>query len=375
MPEKSIFVGTSVHSWNDPRIFYKEAISMAKKYNVEIHAPADFDFKEEQNVKIFGLPLWQRVGERRLIRKLLFKRVKESSADVFHFHDPELIFLGLYVKLFKKKKVIYDIHEDIYSAILLRKWIPTKFFRKAVALFYSRTEKWCCVFFDLIIFAEQYYKELFSNKIKSKSVDILNFPIQQKKAKYKERNDFVKVIYTGNVTADRGAYNMIACLRYLIQTNHKIKLFLVGQLKSEKIISMIENDLELSKHIELIGKRKFVDRLEINKHYENADIGLVLISSTTHYERKLLTKFFEYMQHEIPMIISNFTEWERFIAETKCGICVDPKDPSAVGEAVEYLINNQQAAETMGKNGKKAIQEKYNWLTQEEILLAAIDSL
>ena len=121
MPEKSIFVGTSVHSWNDTRIFYKEAISMAKKYNVEIHAPADFDFKEEQNVKIFGLPLWQRVGERRLIRKLLFKRVKESSADVFHFHDPELIFLGLYVKLFKKKKVIYDIHEDIYSAILLKK--------------------------------------------------------------------------------------------------------------------------------------------------------------------------------------------------------------------------------------------------------------
>ena len=44
-------------------------------------------------------------------------------------------------------------------------------------------------------------------------------------------------------------------------------------------------------------------------------------------------------------------------------------------KGIEYLINNKQAAETMGKNGKKAIQEKYNWLTQEEILLEAIDSL
>ena len=40
-----IFIGTSVHRWNDNRIFHKEAVSLAKKFNVELHAPADFDKK------------------------------------------------------------------------------------------------------------------------------------------------------------------------------------------------------------------------------------------------------------------------------------------------------------------------------------------
>ena len=32
-----IFIGTSVHHWNDNRILYKEAISLSAIYNVELH--------------------------------------------------------------------------------------------------------------------------------------------------------------------------------------------------------------------------------------------------------------------------------------------------------------------------------------------------
>lgn len=42
MNKERICIITSVHPWNDTRIFYKEAVSLAKKYEVELHAPADF---------------------------------------------------------------------------------------------------------------------------------------------------------------------------------------------------------------------------------------------------------------------------------------------------------------------------------------------
>ena len=110
MPDKrNIFICTSVHRWNDPRIFYKEAVSLTKKYNVELHAPAEFDFKEEKGVKIFGLPSWHKVADRKEIRKELLKRIRRSTADMFHFHDPELIILGLYVKIFKRKSPFFTI--------------------------------------------------------------------------------------------------------------------------------------------------------------------------------------------------------------------------------------------------------------------------
>ena len=58
-----IFIGTSVHHWNDNRIFYKEAISLAKCFNVQLHAPADFDQKSLHGVTIFGLPIWKKESE------------------------------------------------------------------------------------------------------------------------------------------------------------------------------------------------------------------------------------------------------------------------------------------------------------------------
>ena len=48
-----IFFGTSVHRWNDNRIFYKQAVSLAKKYNVELHAPSNFN-KKQPVIAIMG---------------------------------------------------------------------------------------------------------------------------------------------------------------------------------------------------------------------------------------------------------------------------------------------------------------------------------
>ena len=375
LEKRKIFIGTSVHHWNDPRIFYKEAVSLTKKYDVELHAPAEFDFIEKKGVKIFGLPSWHKVTERKRIRKELLNRIRRSTADMFHFHDPELIFLCLYIKIFKRKIVIYDIHEDYYTQILLKKWIPTKLIRTIVAIIFSFIEKLICNSFDLIIFAENYYKNSFPQKIIDKSIDILNYPRLNEIKSIDRNNNYVKIIYTGNVTVDRGAINMIKCLSVLIEKGYNVKLYLVGLLKDEDIISLIEKDAELSNNIATIGKQKYIDYSIIKKHYSDANIGLALISSKAHYEKKLLTKFFEYMQNEIPMVISKYNEWEKLIHDTECGICVDPDNVMESANAIEYLINNPTIAKQMGKNGRKAVEEKYNWDTQAEKLITVINSI
>ncbi|NQV19051.1 MAG: glycosyltransferase [Armatimonadetes bacterium] len=365
---KKIFMFTSVHNWNDTRIFYKEAVSLAKKYEVELHAPADFDFKEENSVKIYGLPRWYKVSERKKIRKEIWQRINKTDADIFHFHDPELVFMGMLLKIFKKKKVIYDIHENYYTSILLKKWIPTKYLRKIVALLFSFIEKFSCSFFDAIIFAEIYYKNNFSNKHIMKSVDVLNYPLLKKIESKKSKDNVTKIIYTGGVTVERGTINMINGVKELIKRKINAKLYLVGYLNDENIISIIENNTKLNENVVIIGKREFVDRLVIDKEYLSADIGLALISSKEHYEKKLLTKFFEYMQNQIPIIISNYQNWEKLINETNCGLCVDPLNPKEIADAIEYIINNPEIAKQMGKNGRKAVEEKFNWKNEEKKL-------
>jgi hypothetical protein len=89
--KKKIFIGSSVHRWDDIRVFYKQAISLAKHYDVELHILADFKFKEYKGVKIFGLGIWAKAIHRvPIILKLLYRALKANAAIV-HFHDPELI--------------------------------------------------------------------------------------------------------------------------------------------------------------------------------------------------------------------------------------------------------------------------------------------
>ena len=120
---KNIFIGSSVHRWNDNRIFFKEAMSLAKIYHVELHAPAEFEKKHVYGVDIYGLPNWEKESDRKAIRNELWQRLKKSKMTIFHFHDPELIWIGIKAKLILNKKVIYDIHEDVGSDIMRKTWL------------------------------------------------------------------------------------------------------------------------------------------------------------------------------------------------------------------------------------------------------------
>ena len=80
-------------------------------------------------------------------------------------------------------------------------------------------------------------------------------------------------------------------------------------------------------------------------------------------------KLFEAMQMGLPVICTDFILWKEIIDEWKCGIYVNPHDIKAIRDAINYLIENKDIAKQMGDNGRRAVMEKYNWNTQEKILL------
>ncbi|MBF4370462.1 glycosyltransferase, partial [Vibrio anguillarum] len=80
-------------------------------------------------------------------------------------------------------------------------------------------------------------------------------------------------------------------------------------------------------------------------------------------------KMFEYMSAAVPVIGSNFLLWKQIIEGNQCGLCVDPLAPQTIAEAIDYLVTHPVEAEQMGRNGQKAVQEKYNWGIEEQKLL------
>lgn len=94
---------TSVHPLFDTRIFHKEAKSLAKAgYDVTPIAQHD---KEEvvDGIRIVPLPK----AKDRIVRMTktvwqTYRKAFKIDADIYHFHDPELIPIGLMLKLLKK---------------------------------------------------------------------------------------------------------------------------------------------------------------------------------------------------------------------------------------------------------------------------------
>ena len=75
------------------------------------------------------------------------------------------------------------------------------------------------------------------------------------------------------------------------------------------------------------------------------------------------------------MIASNLPNAEKVLLPTQSGICVNPYDSDEIAQAIRYLIDNPNKAKEMGKNARKAFEEKYNWQIEEIKLIQFYNSL
>lgn len=122
---KCVCMLTSVHPAVDARIFFREARSLVRKgFDVTVIGVHDKD-EVCQDVRIVS----HRKFESRLLRILgswkIFFWALRQRCDLFHFHDPELMPVGLLLKLLRKGYVVYDMHEDS-NAILYKSYLPRK---------------------------------------------------------------------------------------------------------------------------------------------------------------------------------------------------------------------------------------------------------
>ena len=106
-----------------------------------------------------------------------------------------------------------------------------------------------------------------------------------------------------------------------------------------------------------------------------SQIGMVTEHCTGNAQNAYCVKMFEYMAAGMAIVSSNIPLWERTIHENGCGLCVDPTKPEEIAGALEWLRDHPAEAERMGRAGRRAAQETYNWAVQKEALFALYNKL
>lgn len=365
MKQAKVCMISTVHFPADVRIFSKQAVSLVRAgYDVSLIIQTE---KTEVVEGITIIPL-SKPGNR--LKRLFitgwqaFREARKAGADLYHFHDPEFIPYALMLRA-AGKKVIYDVHEDYESAIAQKEYLPG-FARKILAKLFGFFEVFLSKPFTIII-AEKYYIRRFP-----KGIEVLNYPRKELfdfYIKYADSSDtdIVKLLYTGDITVDRGALIHAG----LVNLADWIEVYMFGSCSKELAEKLYQVAGKNSDRLRITGIGYYVPFDEIMMQYRTCGwtAGLAIFQPTAHYYEKELTKFFEYMGAGIPVICSDFPVWRAIVKDNSCGITVDSRNLHEVEEAILYLRDNPGVAEEMGRRGRAAVKSRYNWSAEEKKLL------
>lgn len=372
MQKAKVCILTTVHPSQDSRIFQKEAMTLLRAgYAVTLIAQHEKD-ETIEGIKIIALPK----AKNRLHRffGLTFKAFSQAlkhDADVYHLHDPELLPAGVILKLLKRKKIIYDAHEDYQKQTLSKLYIP-RIARKSIAFLIKATEYVVSFFFDGIVTATDDISKNFSYH--KRAISVKNFPMISSFTLAKRNNadqkGLLDLIYIGGLAQIRGTSELVRSLE-LLDTSYQVRLNLYGKFYPAEYEEEIKK-LEGFKKVRYHGWVEPEKVPSLLKHY---DAGIVCLQPISNYLTSLPVKLFEYMAAGLPVIASNFPLWQEIVEENKCGICVNPLNPKEIAAAIQSLVDQPNVARQMGKNGRKAVEQKYNWKSESQKLLKLYEEL
>ena len=365
--KKKIAHLTSVHARYDTRIFLKECSSLAKAgYDVSL-VVADSKGNEVKNgVKIFDVGVIHGKASRILkTTKNVYKKALEIDADIYHFHDSELLPIGLKLKK-RGKMVIYDSHEDFPRQIFNKQWLP-KWTRMPLSKSIEFIEDHIVQRLDAIVCATPLIRDRFL-KINDLSIDVKNYVLLEEfTQKHSEKTESKNICYVGALTQERGILQLLDAMDILKDA----RLLCCGPFESPAF----EEKLKQHKSWKLVDYRGVVGRDEVAEIMQKSTVGLVTLLNTPNQIEALPIKLFEYMAAGLPAIASNFPLWEEIVIDNDCGLCVDPESPEEIAKAIRFFFENPDEVVRMGENGVRAVNETYNWQLEEKKLLDLYEGL
>ncbi|WP_144478082.1 glycosyltransferase family 4 protein [Cytobacillus oceanisediminis] len=363
---------TSVHSANDTRIFIKECQSLQKAGHEVYYVVPNVEDYEQAGVKIRGIQSTARgqLDRMRNTTKQVYIKALEIDADVYHFHDPELMPIGLKLKA-KGKKVIYDVHEDVPEQVLSKQWIPRPL-RKFISVMVKSYERYASKKFDAISTATPTISERFKT-YNENTITIHNYPLlHELSADYNDKVDQSKntALYIGGIYVLRGIKEMVQAVERLNETV-PCTFVLAGSFAPPAL----ENEVRSMDGFKYTDFKGFLDRDGVKKTLAEADMGLVLLHPEPRFVVSLPIKMFEYMSAGVPVIASNFPIWQEIVENNNCGICVDPLNVNQIADAMKWILENQEEAAQMGRNGRHAVETIYNWEAESKKLVEVYEKL
>jgi glycosyltransferase involved in cell wall biosynthesis len=359
---------TTVHPPKDVRIFWKECRSLAESgFAVTLLAP-DAPRGCTEGVDLVPLPKHARrltrfvkgsIDALRAVRRL-------PVADVYHFHDPELIFVGLALRAMGRA-VIYDAHESVAKDIGTKAYLHPKVARTLGAV-YRLVERTAGRTFDAIVCA--------SSGIQ-RAIDLPNTIVVENYPRLEEFADFEfslddyaareeRAVYVGVLDDERCVPTLVRAAAIVAERRAGFTMVLAGPYEGD--VAQLQGPG--------VRYEGVVDRARLGVLLHEARVGVYLVKDLPKFRDVVTTKNFEYMMAALPVVGSTTPpENAEIVRQTRSGVLVDAEQPEAVASAIEAFLESPRHAYQTGRSGREAAQARYSWASEASKLVATYESI
>ncbi len=319
------------------------------------------------------------------------KELRKSRFDIMNFHLESGMSIVPFLPFFGKPKVVTTLHteylteskatkslsfEDSATSPSFEEW-AVKYFLVPLKLFGTYLD---IAVSERIIAVSERTKEdyLRQNQIHKKKVSVIHNGVDTEKFNPKISGDYIRTAYSlgdcplilavGSGVVLKGLIYALYAMSKIVKIFPKVKLMLVGieEKYRERMIPLLQK-LGIQSNVILVGR---VPNYEMPFYYSSSDV-VIIPSLSENFPVVAL----EAMSSGKPIIASKVGGIPEIVDDNESGILVNPTDIGKMVEALLRLVENSSLRNRMGLNGRRIIEERFDWKVIGKLYLEEFEKL
>ncbi len=284
----------------------------------------------------------------------LFVYLLFSKADLFLSNDLDSLTANFMAAKIRKKVLVYDSHEYFTE-------VPELINRPKVQRIWQWLERKMVPNLKHAYTVCDSIATVYSEKYGVDFKVVRNIPVAQKINSEKKETKEKTILYQGAVNIGRGLQQAILAMHFIdgaklvIAGDGDIKLQLEELVRKEKL----ENKVEFAGRLPLEELSKLTVRANLGLSIEE-DLGL-------NYRYALPNKLFDYIQAQVPVLVTNLPEMAAIVKKYKIGDITDSLEPKKLAAKIEDALHDSLKRRKWLENLKVTAKE-LTWEKEEKVL-------
>ena len=341
LQKSTIVIASVLKPVDDSRMYEKIAISLAAEETYDVHViGCASGGLTDPKIILHPFRPFGRISLRRILAPfVIFFTAMKLRPAVFIATTHELLLSAVFLKMFRRCRIVYDVQENYYWNILYTASFP-QVIKPFIALYVRTKESLTAKYVDHFFLAESGYAlELkFPGERKTVLENKVRLHAAQKKAAFlPSLKKNINLLFSGTLAQTTGVFTAIDVAVKLHTLDDRIRLTIIGSCAQPHILEKLRMLVHPRPFIELNAQTRPVPHQQIVEAIYRADFGLISYEINPSTMNSIPTKLYEYLGFKLPILLVNHRSWVDFCQRWSAAVVFDASHPDAAAVQSEML--------------------------------------